>query len=160
MAGYLQQLIQTDSPLFGIGLKKLEQATGNQGIDAKLVGNIHERAYAVLRRLGLDPKNTTNKELWAALHGKYPKDTLRNADYVGLVTIDGVVSFNQNDVKRNKNHSFAERSTDAMRQALAEEIAKRYLATGRETQGHIETVMNESGIQTLSLQRKQKGEHE
>lgn len=157
MAHYLQQLLQADDPLFSIGLNKLEQATGNRGIDVKLIGDIHERAYAVLRRLGLDPKNTTNKELWAALHGKYPKDTLKHSAYVGLVTIDGVVSFNENDVKRNKNHGFAERTSDSMRQALASELAERYLATGRDTYEHIKALMKESGIDTFSLQHKQEG---
>lgn len=159
MARYLQQLLQANDPLFSIGLKKLEQATGNSGIDVKLIGDIHEQAYAVMRRLGLDPKNTTNKELWTALHGKYPKDTLKHTSYVGLVTVDGVISFNENDVKRNKNHSFAERTTDAMRQSLADEIAKRYLATARETYEHVQTLMRESGIQTLNLQHKQGGEN-
>lgn len=158
MAKYLQQLLQANEPLFTVGLKKLEQATGNRGIDVKLIGDVHERAYAVLRRIGLDPANTTSKELWAALHGRYPKDTLRDTDYVGLVTVDGVVSFNKNDVKRNKNRSFNERTADSMRQSLADEIAKRYLATGRQTYEHIETMMHESGIQTLNLQRKQEGE--
>lgn len=159
MARYLQQLLQASDPLFSIGLNKLEQATGDAGIDVKLIGDIHEQAYGVMRRLGLDPKNTTSKELWAALHGKYPKDTLKQSAYVGLVTVDGVVSFNENDVKRNKNHSFAERTTDAMRQALADEIAKRYQATGRETYAHIKALMDESGMQTLNLQDKQKGKN-
>lgn len=157
MATYLQQLLGARDPLFNIGIKKLEQATGNTGIDAKLIGDIHGQAYAVMRRLGLDPANTTNKELWAALHGKYAKDTLKQTEYAGLVTVDGVVSFNQNDVKRNKNHTFAERTTDAMRQALADELAQRYMATGRQTFAHIKTMMDESGIQTLNLQHLQGG---
>lgn len=158
MAQYLQQLLQARDPLFSIGLKKLEQATGNMGIDVKLIGDIHERAYAVMRRLGLDPKNTTSRELWVALHGKYPKDTLKQTAYVGLVTVDGVVSFNENDVKRNKNHGFSERTIDALRQSLADEIARRYLAAGNETCEHIMALMRESGIETFNLQHKQKGE--
>ncbi len=158
MANYLQQLLQANDPLFSIGLKKLEQATGNNGIDVKLIGDVHERAYAVMRRIGLDPKNTTNKELWVALHGKYPKGTLKATAYVGLVTVDGVISFNENDVKRNKNHSFADRTTDAMRQSLVDEIANRYLATGRDTYEHIKTLMAESGIMTFNLQNKHGGE--
>lgn len=155
MAKYLQQLLHATDPLFTIGMQKLERATGNSGIDVKLIGDIHERAYDVMRRLGLDPKNTTTKELWQTLHGKYPKGVLKNTAYVGLVTVDGVISFNENDVKRNKNHSFADRTTDAMKQSLADEIAKRYLATGRETYAHIESLMRESGIQTLNLQHNQ-----
>lgn len=155
MAKYLQQLLQASDPLFTIGMKKLELATGGRGIDVGLIGDIHERAYGVMRDLGLDPKNTTTKELWLALHGKYPKGTLKNTAYVGLVTVDGVISFNENDVKHNKNHSFADRTADAMKQSLAGEIAKRYLATGRETYTHIEALMSESGIRTFNLQHNQ-----
>ncbi len=158
MAHYLQQLLQMRGPLFGIGLKKLEQATGNSGIDTKLIGDIHERAYAVMRRLGLDPKNTTSRELWAALQGKYPKDTLKDTDYVGLMTVDGVMSFNSDDARRNKNCDFAERTVSAMQQALAGEIVARYQATGRNTRMHIKALVQESGMMKLDLQDKQKGE--
>lgn len=157
MAHYLGQLLQVDTPLFAIGMQKLEQATGNTGIDTKLIGDIHEKAYAVMRKLGLDPQNTTNRELWTALHGEYPKNTLQGSEYAGLVTVDGVVSFNKNDVSRNKNRAFGERTTEALQQALVKEITERYLATGRETMPHVEQLLKESGITTMNLQHRQKG---
>lgn len=76
MARYLQQLLGAREPLFSAGLQKLERATGNTGIDAKLIGDIHERAYVAMRQLGLDPKDTTTKELWQALGGSNAKQAL------------------------------------------------------------------------------------
>ena len=151
MARYLQQLLDAKEPLFSHGLTRLEKATGNTGIDARLIGDIHEKAYAVMRKLGLDPSDTTTKELWAALQGRYPKDTLKSTPYVGLVTVDGVVSFNENDVKRNKNHGFSERTSDAMRQALVTELQRRYSAANGSVSAHVKELMADSGIQTLSL---------
>ena len=158
MAKYLQQLLDAKEPLFTHGLSHLEKATGNTGIDTRLIGDIHEKAYAVMRKLGLDPQDTTTKELWAALHGKYPKDTLKNTAYVGLVTVEGVVSFNENDVKRNKNRGFEDRTSDAMKQALVEEIRRRYLAVSRQVREHIKVLMDDAGIKTLNLDDEPKGE--
>lgn len=158
MASYLQQLLSAREPLFSHGIARLEKATGNNGIDVRLIGDIHEKAYAVMRRLGLDPADTTTKELWAALQGKYPKDTLKATPYVGLVTVDGIVSFNENDVKRNKNHGFSERTSDAMRQALAVELQRRYVAVSPSVSAHIQELMGDAGITTLNLQPKPKGE--
>lgn len=160
MANYLQQLLDAKEPLFSHGLTHLEKATGNTGIDARLIGDIHEKAYGVMRKLGLDPADTTLKELWAALHGKYPKGTLSNTAYVGLVTIDGTVSFNENDVKRNKNRGFDDRTSDAMRQALVQEIRSRYIAARGEVGEHIKSLMDDAGIKTLNLDDRQKGEKE
>ncbi len=157
MAHYLGQLLQIDTPLFAIGLKKLEQATSNRGIDTKLIGDIHEKAYTVLRKLGLDPANTTNKELWLALHGAQGKAATGGSDYVGLVTVDGVVSFNPNDIRRNQHRAFGERTTDAMRQALVHELTRRYTATGMVSGADVAAMMNECGVQSLTFQNKQEG---
>lgn len=158
MAKYLQQLLDAKEPLFSHGLMHLEKATGNTGIDARLVGDIHERAHAVMRKLGLDPNDTTTKELWAALHGKYPRDTLKHTTFVGLVTSDGVVSFNENDVKRNKNRGFDDRTRDAMRQALVQEIRTRYSAASPHVSAHVKALMDDADIKTLNLDDRQKGE--
>ena len=158
MANYLQQLLGAKEPLFSAGLAKLERATGARGVDTKLIGDIHERAYAAMRQLGLHPADTTSKELWMALHGKYPASILSNTDYVGLVTVDGVVSFNANDVKRNRNRSFSDRTCDAMRQALVHELQSRYQATGRDTSGHIEALVQDAGMTTFNLQANRKVE--
>ena len=160
MARYLQQLLDAKEPLFSHGLQKLEQATGNSGIDTKLIGDIHALAYEVMRSIGLDPKDTTTRELWAALHGRTPKGLFKNTAYVGLITVDGVVSFNENDVKRNKNRAFGERTADAMRQSLAQEIKKRYQASGRETAAHVKALMADAGIATLNLEKTKKGINE
>lgn len=151
MARYLQQLLGASEPLFSAGLKKLERATGNKGIDAKLIGDIHTKAYAVMRKLGLDPANTTVKELYHALHGTLPKALLQTTAYVGLVTVDGLVSFNANDVKRNKHRAFAERTFDAMRQALLVELQQRYTVTSPEASVHVSELLKDSGLVALKL---------
>lgn len=156
MARYLQQLLGAKEPLFSAGMQRLEKATGNNGIDAKLIGDIHTHAYAAMRKMGLDPANTTTRELWAALQGNYPKDAFKHTDYSGLVTVDGVISFNENDVKRNHSREFSKRTLDTMRIALTGEIADRYMATGRDTGVHIRELMHDAGLKTLNLLAKQK----
>ncbi len=149
MASYLQQLLDAREPLFSHGLKKLEAATGNRGIDVRLIGDIHEKAHALMRAWKLDPKDTTPDELYRALQAHAADRQLRHTEFVGVVTKRGVVSFNPNDVKRNVNRSFADRAVDTLHSRLVEEIAMRYEATGRLGRDRVEEVMKDAGVAAL-----------
>lgn len=54
-------------PLFSLSLQQLEKASGQKGVDTKLVGDIYEKAHEATKKLGLDHKDTTGPELYHAL---------------------------------------------------------------------------------------------
>lgn len=67
MSKYLSELLGAVEPMFEITLKQLEQATGDQSTDVRLTAEILGKAHLKMRELGLDPKDTTGKELYQAL---------------------------------------------------------------------------------------------
>lgn len=67
MAKFLRDLLDAKEPLFSLSLQQLEKASGQKGIDTKLVGDIYEKAHEATRKLGLDHKDTTGPELYHAL---------------------------------------------------------------------------------------------
>ena len=108
MAKYLQQVLNLPEPIFSSGLAKLEKATGDSGIDVRLIADVMAKAHNVMRKLGLDIKNTTAHELYFALNSSAKNgtgdDLLADMDYV-LHIIDGkIISFNLIDVIENLHH--------------------------------------------------------
>lgn len=67
MAKFLRDLLDAKEPLFSLSLQQLEKASGHKGIDAKLIGEIHQKAQAAIKKLRLDPNDTTGPELYHAL---------------------------------------------------------------------------------------------
>lgn len=67
MARILSELLDANEPLFSMALHKLEQASGGQSVDVRLTAEIVGKVHQKMRALGLDPKDTTGKELYQAL---------------------------------------------------------------------------------------------
>lgn len=67
MAKFLRDLLDAKEPLFSLSLQQLEQASGNTGVDTKLIGDILAKAHESMRALGLDHQDTTGPELYHAL---------------------------------------------------------------------------------------------
>ncbi len=67
MAKFLRDLLDAQEPLFSLSLQQLEKASGQNGVDAKLVGDIHEKAHRAMTKLGFDHTDTTGPELYHAL---------------------------------------------------------------------------------------------
>ncbi len=63
----ISELLNAKEPLFGLSLRQLEKASGNKGMDIKLGTEILDKAHKTMMNLGLDPKDTTGKELYKAL---------------------------------------------------------------------------------------------
>lgn len=63
----LSRLLEAKQPVFDMTIKQLEEQTGNQSTDAQLIAEILEKAHDRMRRLKLDPGDTTGKELYNAL---------------------------------------------------------------------------------------------
>ena len=95
MAKFLRDLLNADEPAFSAMLKKLEQASGGFGADARLIGDITKKAHDAMRSLGLDPTDTTGIELYRALLARVEQDNARISGIIGIRNgdnIDNVVS--------------------------------------------------------------------
>ena len=136
MAKFLQKLLNIDEPLLTNGLSQLEKVTGRSGIDTRLIADITHASHNVMRRLGLDPTDTTGRELYHALvmgvrHG-IAETLLMDTDFV-LIAIHGdVISFNLIDTIENTHHelSFEQRIISHGRRSLRGELVSRYLSHG------------------------------
>lgn len=67
MSRVLSQLLQAKEPLFSMALHDLEQASGNSAVDVRLIADMSTIIKQKVRELGLDPNDTTDKELYHAL---------------------------------------------------------------------------------------------
>lgn len=156
MAHTLKQLLGNDHPLFIVNLMDLERATGNAGVDVKLLADITEKAHQVLRKLRLDPADTNAKEAYRALLNAAKNDSLREhlyeTDYVLLAFGDDVVSFNLHDAIENAHHelAFDQRVLGHGQRHLRAEIVKRYAEHDRTHDELVHEMAKEIGLKPES----------
>jgi sugar/nucleoside kinase (ribokinase family) len=132
MTHFLQTVLESSNPHFSTGLAKLEQSTGNSGVDTRLIADITHTGHRILRELGLDPANTTVEEAYEALKSSVTngtsKELLEGADFV-ILNFDGkILSFNLIDVIENRHHElpYDKQAVGHAQRSLREEITKRY----------------------------------
>lgn len=130
MAKFLKDLLGSREPLFALTLQQLEAMTGRQGIDIAYMADITARAHATMRQLGLDTADTTVNELHNALAGRADDGSLfGNTSDVGLLFDDAhIVSFNQDDVKENRQLPLEQRTARHMQCRLQLGLIERYKA--------------------------------
>ncbi len=149
---FLKDLLENDHPLFTINLGQLERATGNAGIDTRLVADITHQAHEAMRRLGLDPADTTGVELYNALKSAVrsgrAETILGSLGYVLLNLGDGPISFNIQDVIENTHHelAFVQRQMGHAKRHLRLEIIKRYAAHDRVHPQLVQELAKEIGL--------------
>lgn len=90
MAKVLRDLLDAEEPIFSLSLRQLETASGNKGIDAKLIGEIAQKAHSGARELGLDPNDTKGPELYSALMSRMARDNQRVTTLIGGKDADDV----------------------------------------------------------------------
>lgn len=73
-----------------MALQQLERASGRQGTDARLIGDMHAEAHERIRHMGLDPADSTGPEVYQALLARMAEDNMRVAKLVGADDIDNV----------------------------------------------------------------------
>ncbi len=73
MTRVLSELLAADEPQFGMAIARLEQASGGESIDVRLTAEIIGKVHMKMRALGLDPADTTGRELYNALLGLVQK---------------------------------------------------------------------------------------
>jgi len=90
MAKVLRDLLDAEEPLFSLSLQQLEKASGARGTDARLIGEIAEKMAGAAKVLGLDPTDTTGKELYAAQLSRIKQDNDRVTKLIGGTNADDV----------------------------------------------------------------------
>jgi hypothetical protein len=83
MAKFLRDLLDAEEPIFSASIDQLEKASGRPGADVRLITDITEKAHDRMRRLGLDPSNTTGREFYQALLSRIADDNERVTKLVG-----------------------------------------------------------------------------
>lgn len=119
--------------MFTISLRELEAMTGRKGIDIAYLADIMYRAHALMRVMGLDPADTTERELYRTLNSHIGDEALfHNMDDVGLVfNGERAVSFNVDDVRANTAVDYERRQLSAMRHHIEQGLLARYeIASG------------------------------
>lgn len=149
---YLQRVLQEQSPLFLASMAKLEHMAGRNGVDVRLIADITHTAHAIMRRLGLNPADTTAEELYQALNSTVYRgianDVLLEADYV-LYSVDRQpISFNLIDVIENAHHqlSFEHRTLSRGQRSLKGEIVARYIEQESTNNDVTKRVAHEAGL--------------
>jgi hypothetical protein len=75
----LAKLLDAKEPLFSQAIKDLEEVTGRKSRDVQLLADITRKAHERMGKLGLDPKDTTARELYKALENRMADDNKRIA---------------------------------------------------------------------------------
>ena len=122
--------------MFSVGLRNLEKATGMSGVDTRVIADITHKAHEIMRSLGLDPADSTAREVYLSLNSAINKNKefiFIDSDFV-LMSFDGeVVSFNLIDIVENSHHeiSFDDRIISHGQRSLRGEIIDRYMSHPR-----------------------------
>lgn len=83
MSKLLSELLGAKEPLFSMSLKQLEQASGNPSADVRLTAEIVGTIRLKTEELGLDPDDTSPKELHSALMAKIEEHNSRLIRQIG-----------------------------------------------------------------------------
>jgi hypothetical protein len=86
-------------------LLEWEEKSGKQGHDVRLVSDIRVRSKQAIRELGLDEKDTTNAELYFALHVRAKQDNEKLEEFFNIERTDSPEKLLKKIVKWvEKNH--------------------------------------------------------
>jgi len=149
---FLKDLLQNDHPLFTANLAQLERATGNAGVDTRLIADVMHTAHEIMRSLGMDTADTTGKELYQALNAAVQtgraEELLKSANYTLLNLGDGPISFNVQDAIDNAHHQlpYEERQVGHGQRHLRMEVIKRYAEHDRTNNELVHKLANEVGL--------------
>lgn len=148
MAKALNALIGAPEPMFSIALRELEAMTGRKGIDIAYLADILHRSHALMRAIGLNPADTTERELYHALIAHIDNEALfHNMADVGVVfERERVISMNSDDVRANKDRAFEDRRITAMREAVTIGLIEQYeIASGNSER--VASTVAQAGLQ-------------
>lgn len=90
MAKILRDLLDAEEPIFSLSLRQLEKASGEHGTDARLIGEITQKMRVSTEYLGLDPGDSTDREVYAAMMAQIGRDNERVTKLIGGIDPDDV----------------------------------------------------------------------
>lgn len=138
MTKFLSDLLEAEEPMFSYGMARLERSTGSSGVDTRLVADIIENAHKIMRKLNLDPADTTGHELYSTLksyvkHSESEGDLLDESDYIMLVLDGVIISFNLIDIIENVHHEleYGRGIVSHGQRSLMGEVVRRYIGHAR-----------------------------
>ncbi len=148
----LADLLGNTHPLFARNIQEMERATDNAGVDTRLIADITESAHRVMRMLGLDPADTSSRELYAALKSSVrsgrAERLLSDTHFVLIKLGDDLVSLCLHDVIDNSHHelSFEGRRYDHAQRHLRAEIVRRYADHDRTSNTMVDEIADSIGL--------------
>jgi hypothetical protein len=80
----LAKLLDAKEPIFTLAIRDLESLTGSKSIDVSLQSDIIYRVHNRIRKLGLDPNDSTVQEVYQALENRVAEDNIRLAKIIGF----------------------------------------------------------------------------
>lgn len=123
MSRLLSELLGAEEPLFTVAISQLEKVAANPSSDVHLSAEIIGKCQIKTRELGLDPKDTTGKELYFALLAQAERHNERLTQVLGASHSEDIASLAPLIVRRlsslNINHS-----AWLLKKAVAKEILK------------------------------------
>lgn len=123
MSRVLSQLLQAREPMFSIELQHLEQASGNAAVDVRLISEIALVIKQKINELGLDPNDTTDKELYHALQSLVGLHDSYLATIIGTKSGDSINKQLQNIQKQLKKLPLS-KSCWTMKKSVAKRMLK------------------------------------
>jgi hypothetical protein len=123
MTRVLSELLGAKQPGFGMTIRQLEAATGKPSTDIRLTSEISQRAQQKLRTLHLDPHDTTGKELYQALLGRFHNDEKLARDTLGISSEVEPIEVHNAAIKFVQSH-IGKRSAFAIKNSVAKKLLK------------------------------------
>ena len=140
-----------DSVRTRVAVSELRRMAGDDS-DVRLITEILARAHSIIRALGLDPADTTGREVYQALIAAAPRIDqtawARASDWV-MMDFDGqVISFHPVDIVENYHHQlpYGQHRIESGKRGLGYEITRRFSAHPRTHTSTVERVVCEGGI--------------
>lgn len=151
MSRFLARLLSDTHPLFVYNVQEMERASGNAGIDTRLIADITAKAHTVMRQIGLDTADTSADELYQALNALAMRGdvtSLRDTNDTILLVKNEPVSFNLLDIINNAHHQmpFDKRRLDHAQRHLRSAIIKRYAEHDRTSGDMVRHLANQAGM--------------
>jgi len=140
-----------DSVQTRVAVSELRRMAGDDS-DVRLITEILARAHSIIRALGLDPADTTGREVYQALMAAAPRLNqtawAKASDWV-MMDFDGqIISFHPVDIVENYHHQlpYGQHCIESGKRGLGYEITRRFSAHPRTHTPTVERVVCEGGI--------------